>query len=228
MSEGEDKAKRVLPKERSSILAAFNAKKADARQRLARSFVALVKLPFSKRHAKMKDYPIGFIVCATECDMGGWVNDNFVGHYVGNPGVHATEMLELLRGTEEYFTSRYSSNDVHASIVMQSLSGYFQSVNEEYFLPLAMGIEAIFVDFYGTAHWLGFDGEHDDLSMRTSKREVLIRGCYDDDLRRKVRRFLERHLLGRRKAVPTARLKQLSAQLKKLTGCKEVVITSLA
>jgi hypothetical protein len=212
---------------KNSILEAFQAKEADAKERLRRTFVAYVKYPFSMKTGSMKGLPAGYIVFGSDNGIGSFMNQNFGAFFVGKPNSQVAEMSDLMRSINDSIRRRFSAADVQSTVVLRIVSNYFRFILEDYFEPRAMAIETLYIDVLGMCRWSSFDGEHGSIDMASRGHDVIIRGCYDEPLKKRVERYLRGNLLKRKRAPNAKTQAKIKRELKAITGLRYIKIVSL-
>ena len=189
--------KRVI---RSEALDALRAKHHDARKRLAKHFVAFVRAPHPNKECR------GWLFYATDNHLATHVHRDFnpgkpeqpifTAFIVGNPRTQVHESRELIQELCAYNSDQLDEQDCHAQVVVNELRSYQMMLLEDKDEAWANAVEIIFFDDRNTLYWCAFDGSHAGQAIRGSGKSVIIRGCYDDDVRREVNAALRRHCLN--------------------------------
>lgn len=183
---------------RSEALDALRAKDRDARRRLARHFVAFVRAPRGRKQ------PRGWIFYATDTHMATHEHRDedqpamFVSFMIGNPRAQVHGARDLVQELCEYNSDLLDEQDCHASCVVAQLKDFQAMFLEAKDEARANAVEFIFIDDRENLYWCTYDGSHAGQSIRNGGQSVIIRGCYDNDVRREVRSALRSHCRVRR------------------------------
>ncbi|HXV26738.1 MAG TPA: hypothetical protein VD862_01800 [Candidatus Paceibacterota bacterium] len=203
-------SKRII---RSEAMDSYRAKYRDARRRLRRDFVAFVQTPHLKDN-------IGYVVYGTNGEAQSFQTPTFATFLVGNPPVQVQEVKEALIGFYEYILQDLDARDAYAPVVLAMLKGYMQMYLEEKDEPLALATEVLCCGSPQHVFWCDFDGGEGMLDVFPKRKRLIIRGCFDKEVRGEVSRILRRRLQQVRPNKRT--LKLMERELKKATGLKFV------
>lgn len=234
------KPKRVI---KSEALDAFMAKEEEARSRLGTVFVAFVqpvprvakiaaekasaasrKRRKSKSHKKASEprHVLGYAVYGVPEERGYLTTQNFAAFVAGNPKDQVQEIKTLLRELWEAAEDRLDVRDAHAARITSGLTAHLRYVLEDKDEAPGIGAEVLFVDFVGECvRWCSFDGAEASEPVSKTTKKLVLCGCYDKKVRRRVRSILRKHLQG--SALPSKKdLKAMTDELKQATGMKRV------
>lgn len=201
---------------RAGALQVYQAKRQATEEALERSFVAFVR----SFHSRGTEGPVGYLVYATDGDLGIFRNDNFVMCYTTPEGAHFKDVQTLLNVVQQETRRRYAEADFHATIALTALSSYTRMILEDWREPVALAVCAVSFDCGGKARSLDYTGRLEEVSVQCRGERILLTGCYDAELRSKALKLLKATFQGRK---PTkAGLRAMLAKLKGITKTRRV------
>jgi len=209
-------------KHSSSALHSFNVKTQDAQARLWQCFVAFVKTPGAVLvELSGEETPLsGYIIMASYVNESLLSAQNFTAFYVGAPTAQVQEAVELVNEVCANIENVYSEEDVHSTMIVDTLSKYYRFLLDLKDEPRAVAVEFLFVDYMNNAQWVRFDGSSGDIDLESRKKSITIVGCYDHALERELRKYLRAtfHAKGRKKLSLTQKeMKLIERDIKKMT-----------
>ncbi len=207
---------------KSGALQVYQAKRKATEEALRRSFVAFVRVP---RVRGSKD-PVGYMVYATDGNLGTYGNDNFVMCYTTPEGPHSKDVQTLLNAVEQETRRRYDEADFHSTVALTALASYTRMVLEDWREPVALAVCAVSFDCSGKARSLDYTGQLEKVSIQGRGSRILLTGCYDDTLRREVVKLIKDALLKRKRT--KADVRRMLAKIKHITKAKRVNVLPLS
>ena len=202
---------------RSEAMDALRAKNTDARAKLARRFIAFVQTERTKKGV------FGYVFYGTNArteliKMTEPYLYTLVG--VGAPAVKVQDTRAAVHEFADYTADHLDKRDVHGSVISQMLRSYHAMVLEDMDEARANPVEVLIFDGTGKLFWVGYDGTEDDLLYNPKGKMMVVRGCYDPAVRRRVSSLLRTRVRGRRMSEKI--IKSVVAELKKATRLKNV------
>jgi hypothetical protein len=194
---------RQLP--RSDALDALTVKERNARKRLATHFIAFVRAP---QRASM---PYGWIFYASSNPALTCRTDQLAAFMVGNPPSQVYESRDLIQTFHRLTVDQLDERDASAPVIIAELREYQGLLLQDKDEPRANAVEFLFIDNQERVCWCDWAGNVGSMMLKGSGQPVLIRGCYDIAIRRKVQEVLRRRCCRIRpsKATLTAAIRDL-------------------
>lgn len=202
---------------KSEALDALTAKTQHAERTIGKCFIAFVRTPAEKR--RKKD-PAGFVFYGTDSFMATYDTPLFNAFIVGSPDEKVKEVRAIIKYFHEYTAERTSHEDVHGAVIVDMLKDCNQSIIEDIDEPRANTTEVFVADARAHLYWISYAGQHGGQEIRSIGKPVIVRGCYDPEVRRRIDEILTRRCRSPR--MRKTRLQSVCEELKLLTRLKTV------
>lgn len=202
---------------RSEAMDALRAKNEDARSRLSDRFIAFVQTERTKKGV------FGYVFYGTNArdellKMTGPKLFTLFG--VGSPVVKVQDVRAAVNEFIDYTAEHLDERDVHGSVISEMLRSYQAMVLEDKDEARANPVEVLILDWTGRLFWVGYDGTENYFTYKPKGKMMVLRGCYDPAVRRRVTSLLNTRIRGRR--MNKKAIASVLKELKKATKLKNV------
>ncbi|MBP6885822.1 MAG: hypothetical protein KBC02_01085 [Candidatus Pacebacteria bacterium] len=196
-----------------AVVALHDYKKADASRRMAKTFVAFVRVGRAKKKAS------GYIVFSANRPLRAFRHPNFVAFWAAPEleGLHVVNAI--LDSARQANRDTYLDENFHDSMVISAIGGCARGVMNDKNIPKALAFGLITVDTHANVTAAMGSGEtlaEESVSRRAPK--IVIAGCTDIPTRRAIKDLLTKYLV-KGSGSDVAR-KKLAREIRKLTGLK--------
>lgn len=174
---------------KSEALDALKAKTKHAERTIGRCFIAFVRSPVKRFQAKNIK---GYVFFGTNNHMSSYSTTLFRAMIVGEPDEKVKEIRAAIKFFHEQFEETASAKDVHGAVIVDALKSYNLAILEDMEEPRANSVEVFVFDAHDHLYWISYGGQHGGQEVRSSRRPVIVRGCYDEHLRRQIELTLKR------------------------------------
>lgn len=202
---------------RSLAMDALRAKSRDARKRLSRRFIVFVQT--QRSHKGVVGYVLYGVSSKSEF-LKITQKHMFTLFGIGAPPVKVQDIDATVHEFCGHVANRLDARDVHGSVIASMLRAYQSFILEDKNEARANAVEVIIFDKSGKLLWVSHDGTEGEHAYHPKGKMMVLRGCYDPEIRQQVAGLLQSRLRGKR--VSSKVINSVKKELKRITGLKHI------